>query len=90
VYVIHTLGNLVIIGNLVIMGFSVYLCQWKSSNKHLLFSIHVSHVSFIPPLVPKTYVPCIFHVRTFPVQLIVRSKEKTDILVSVRNSVVFY
>jgi hypothetical protein len=39
-------GNLVIIGNLVIMRFSVYLCQRKSCNKHLRFSIHVSHVSW--------------------------------------------
>ncbi len=61
------LGNSVIIGNLVIMGFYVYLCQRKSCNKHLRFSIHVSHVSFIPPLVAKSYATCICHARTFPV-----------------------
>jgi hypothetical protein len=60
----------IVFGNLVIMRFSVHLCQRKFLNKHLRFSIHVSHVSFIPPLVEKSYVPCICHVRTFPVLLV--------------------
>ncbi len=30
----------------------------------------VSHVLFIPPLVSKSYAPCFFHVRTFPVLLV--------------------
>jgi hypothetical protein len=51
-------GNLVIIGNLVIMRFSVHLCQRKFHNKHLRFSIHVSHALFIPPLVLKSYASC--------------------------------
>jgi hypothetical protein len=51
------LWNLVIIGNLVIMRFPVHLCQRKFLNKHLRFSIHVSHASFIPTLVSMNYVP---------------------------------
>jgi hypothetical protein len=64
------LGNLVIIGNLVIMRFSVHLCQRKFLNKHLRFAIHVSHALFIPPLASKTYDPCFCHVRTSPVSLV--------------------
>jgi hypothetical protein len=60
----------IVLGNLVIMRFSVHLCQSKFLHKYLRFSIHASHVSFIPPLVVKNYVPCICHVRTFPVLLI--------------------
>jgi hypothetical protein len=52
------------------MGFSVYLCQRKSCNKHLRLSIHVSHTSFIPPLVAKNYAPCDCHARTFLVLLV--------------------
>jgi len=51
------------------MRFSVHLCQRKFLNKHLRFFIHVSHASFIPPLVAKSYAPCICHARTFPVLL---------------------
>ncbi len=64
------LGNLVIIGNFVIMRFSVHLCQRKFLNKHLRFSIHVSHDLFIPTLVSKNYASCFCHVRTSPVSLI--------------------
>jgi hypothetical protein len=60
----------IVLGNLVIMRFSVHLCQRKFLNKHLRFSIHVSHVSFIPPLVVKSYVPCISYTRTFPVLVV--------------------
>jgi hypothetical protein len=35
----------------------------------LCFPIHVSHVSFITPLVSKNYTPCFCHVRTSPVSL---------------------
>jgi hypothetical protein len=52
------------------MRISVHLCQRKFLNKHLRFSIHVSHASFIPPLVTKSYAPCICHARTFPVLLV--------------------
>jgi hypothetical protein len=52
------------------MRFSVHLCQRKFLNKHLRFSIHVSHALFIPPLVSKSYAPCFYHVRTFPVSLV--------------------
>jgi hypothetical protein len=51
------------------MRFSVHLCQRKFLNKHLRFSIHVSHALFVPPLVSKSYAPRFCHVRTFPVQL---------------------
>jgi hypothetical protein len=51
------------------MRFSVHLCQRKFLNKHLRFSIHVSHALFIPPLVSKSYAPRFCHVRTFQVQL---------------------
>jgi hypothetical protein len=54
------------------MRISVHLCQRKFLKKHLRFSMHVSHVSFIPPLVVKRYVPYICHVRTFPVLLVMR------------------
>jgi hypothetical protein len=64
------LGNLVIIRNLVIMGFSVYLCQRKSCNKHLRFSIHVSHASFIPSLLVKRYASCFCLFRTCLVLLV--------------------
>jgi hypothetical protein len=60
----------IVFGNLVIMRFSVHLCQRKFLNKHLRFSIHVLHASFIPPLVAKSYAPCICHARTFPVLLV--------------------
>jgi hypothetical protein len=63
-------GNLVIIGNLVIMRFSVHLCQRKFLNKHLRFSIHVSHALFIPTLVSKIYAPRFCHVRTSQVSLV--------------------
>ncbi len=59
----------IVLGNLVIMRFSVHLCQRKFLNKHLRFSHHVFHVLFIPPLVSKSYVPCFCHVRIFPVLL---------------------
>ncbi len=59
----------IVLGHLVIMRISVHLCQRKFLNKHLHFSIHVSHTSFIPFLVAKSYAPCICHVRTFPVLL---------------------
>jgi hypothetical protein len=52
------------------MRISVHLCQRKFLNKHLRFSIHVTHVSFIPPLVVKSYTPCIYYARTSPVLLI--------------------
>jgi hypothetical protein len=64
------LGNIVIIGNLVIMRFSVYLCQRKSCNKHLCFSIYVLHASYIPPLVVKSYASCFYNFRTSPVSLV--------------------
>ena len=60
----------IVFGNLVIMRFSVHLCQRKFLNKHLRFSIHVLHASFIPPLVAKRYAPCICHDKTFLVLLI--------------------
>jgi hypothetical protein len=47
----------------------VHLCQRKFLNRHLRFSIHVSHASFIPTLVAKRYAACFFHTRTFPVVL---------------------
>ncbi len=53
------------------MRFSVHLCQRKTLDKHLRFSIHVSHASFIPPLVSKIYAPSFCHVRTSPVSLII-------------------
>jgi hypothetical protein len=52
------------------MRFSVHLCQRKFLNKHLRFSIHVLHTSFIPPLVAKSYAPRFCHVRTSPVSLV--------------------
>jgi hypothetical protein len=64
------LGNLVITRDLVIIRFSVHLYQRKFLNKHLYFSIHVSHISFIPPLVSKSYAPCFCQVRTSPVLLV--------------------
>jgi hypothetical protein len=60
----------IVLGNSVIMRFSVHLCQRKFLNKHLRFSIHVSHISFIPPLVVKSYAPCFCHTKTFPVLLV--------------------
>jgi hypothetical protein len=45
------------LGNLVIMRFSVHLCQRKFLNKHLRHFHHVSHVSLISPLVTKRYAP---------------------------------
>jgi hypothetical protein len=39
---------------------SIYV-QRRFLNKHLRHSHHVSHVSFIPILVSKIYVPCIYH-----------------------------
>ena len=60
----------IVLGNLVIMRISVHLCQRKFLNKHLRFPIHVLHVSFTPPLVAKSYAPCICYARTFPVLLV--------------------
>jgi hypothetical protein len=51
----------IVLGILVIMRFSVHLCQRKFLNKHLRFCIHISHASFIPPVVAKNYVTCICH-----------------------------
>ncbi len=45
------------------MRSSVHLCQRKFLHKHLRFSIHVSHVSFIPSLVAKSYAPRFCHAR---------------------------
>jgi hypothetical protein len=59
----------IVLGHLVIMRFSVHLCQRKFCNKHLRFPIHDLHVFVHPPLVSKSYAPCFCHVRTFPVSL---------------------
>jgi hypothetical protein len=48
------------------MRFSVHLCQRKFLHKHLRHSHHVSHVSFILPLVSKIYAPRFCHIRTSP------------------------
>jgi hypothetical protein len=66
----------IVLGNLVIMRISVHSCQRKFLNKHLRFSIHVLHAWFIPTLVSKSYVSCIFYVRTFPVLLYTWSFKK--------------
>ncbi len=49
------------------MRFSVHLCQRKFLNKHLRHFHHVAHISFIPALVTKIYVPSFCNVRTSPV-----------------------
>jgi hypothetical protein len=76
----------IVFGNLVIMRFSVHLCQRKFLNKHLRFSIHVSHASFIPTLVAKNYAPCICHARTFPVSLHVSVQATIYMLVGVSDN----
>jgi hypothetical protein len=58
------------------MRFSVHLCQRKFLNTKLRFSIHVSHPSFFPSLVSKSYVSCFCHDRSFPVLLFHRHFEK--------------
>jgi hypothetical protein len=52
----------IVLGTLVIMRlFCVIYVQRSVLNKHLRHFHHVSHVSFIPTLVSKSYWPCIFH-----------------------------
>jgi hypothetical protein len=60
----------IVLGNLVIMRlFCAIHVQRRFLNKHLRHFHHVSHVSFIPPLVSKRYASRICHLRTSPVQL---------------------
>ncbi len=48
----------------------MFICvRGNSSINIFAFSIHVSHASFIPPLVAKSYAPCICYARTFSVLL---------------------
>ncbi len=59
----------IVSGNLVIMRFSVHLCQRRFLNEHSSISHHVFHAFVHPPLVSKSYAPRFCHVRTSPVSL---------------------